>query len=83
MGRSEAGFYLALWGVLAVGFIDNLVKPWLLKGRMEIHGGLIFFSLIGGLATFGPVGLIAGPLILSFFLAVVKLCRQEIPAMAA
>ena len=76
-GHSQAGLYLALWGVLLVGFIDNLVKPWLLKDRMEIHGGLIFFALVGGLATFGPVGLVAGPLILSFFLAVVRLWRRE------
>jgi predicted PurR-regulated permease PerM len=77
IGRPEAAFYLALWGVCVVGFIDNLVKPWLLKGRVEIHGGLIFFALLGGLATFGPVGVVAGPLILSFFLAVVRLCRRE------
>ncbi len=83
-GHPQAGIYLALWGVVVVGFIDNLVKPWLLKDRMEIHGGLIFFALVGGIATFGPVGLIAGPLILSFFLAVVRLWRgEQRPAAAA
>jgi predicted PurR-regulated permease PerM len=59
-----------------VGFVDNLVKPLLMKGRMEVHGALIFFALVGGLAAFGPVGLVAGPLVLSFFLAVVRLCRH-------
>jgi len=82
-GHPQAALYLALWGILVVGFIDNLVKPWLLKDRMEIHGGLIFFALVGGIATFGPVGLIAGPLILSFFLAVVRLWRGEPRAAAA
>jgi predicted PurR-regulated permease PerM len=76
-GHSAPALYLALWGIAVVSTIDNLVKPWLLKGRMEIHGGLIFFALLGGIATFGPVGLVAGPLILSFFLAVVRLVRQE------
>ncbi len=76
-GHSAPALYLALWGIAVVSTIDNLVKPLLLKGRMEIHGGLIFFALLGGLATFGPVGLLAGPLILSFFLAVVRLGRQE------
>ncbi len=76
-GHSEAALYLALWGILVVSTIDNLVKPWLLKGRMEIHGGLIFFALLGGMVTFGPVGLVAGPLILSFFLAVVRLATHE------
>lgn len=76
-GHSEAALGLALWGIVVVSTIDNLVKPWLLKDRMEIHGGLIFFALLGGMATFGPVGLVAGPLILSFFLAVVRLVRHE------
>jgi predicted PurR-regulated permease PerM len=82
-GHTQPAIYLALWGALVVSFIDNLVKPWLLKGKMEIHGGLIFFALIGGIATFGPVGLVAGPLILSFFLAVVRLCRREVRPAAA
>lgn len=76
-GHSEAALGLALWGILVVSTVDNLMKPWLLKGRMEVDGGLIFFALLGGLATFGPAGLVAGPLILSFFLAVVRLGRQE------
>jgi predicted PurR-regulated permease PerM len=75
-GHPTAGALLALWGVVVVGFIDNLVKPLLMKGRMEIHGGLIFFALVGGLGAFGPVGLVAGPLALSFFLAVVRLSRR-------
>lgn len=77
-GHPQGALYLGLWGALVVSFLDNLVKPWLLKGRMEIHGGLIFFALIGGMTTFGPVGLVAGPLILSFFLAIVRLCRKEL-----
>ena len=76
-GHSDAALALALWGILVVSTIDNLVKPWLLGGRVEIHGGLIFFALVGGMAMFGAVGLVAGPLILSFFLAVVRLARRE------
>ncbi len=79
-GHTQPAFYLALWGVFVVSTVDHLVKPWLLRGRMEIHGGLIFFSLVGGVATFGPVGLVAGPLILSFFLAAVRLSRNPRPA---
>jgi predicted PurR-regulated permease PerM len=79
-GQDQAALYLALWGLVVVAFVDNLVKPLLLQGRMEIHGALIFFALVGGLATFGPVGLVAGPLILSFFLAAVRLSRRTAPA---
>jgi predicted PurR-regulated permease PerM len=48
-----------------------------MKGRVEIHGALIFFALLGGLATFGPVGLVAGPLILSFFLTIVRIAGRD------
>jgi predicted PurR-regulated permease PerM len=69
---------LGLWGLLGVGLVDNLVKPLLLKGRMEIHGAIVFFALVGGLAVFGLVGLAAGPLILSFFLATVRMCQRDL-----
>ncbi|HEY7515753.1 MAG TPA: AI-2E family transporter [Vicinamibacteria bacterium] len=79
-GQLGPGFAigLGLWSVLGVGLADNLVKPLLMKGRMEIHGAVIFFALVGGMAAFGPVGLAAGPLIVSFFLAIVRMCRRDL-----
>jgi len=52
-----------------VGLSDNLVKPLLIKGGVEMHGAVIFFALLGGLAAFGPVGLVVGPLVVAFILA--------------
>jgi predicted PurR-regulated permease PerM len=72
-GHTYAAVFLVLWGVLAVGLIDNVVKPYLIRGGIELHGAVIFFALLGGLAYFGPVGLIAGPLVVSFFLAVIRM----------
>jgi predicted PurR-regulated permease PerM len=76
-GRPSAAIFLALWGLLVVSFLDNLAKPYLMKDRMEVHGGVLFFALLGGLAFFGPAGLLAGPLIVAFFLAVVRMWRRE------
>jgi predicted PurR-regulated permease PerM len=72
VGHAGTALFLLLWGGL-VSVMDNVVKPLLLKGRMEIHGAVILFALFGGLASFGPMGFLAGPLILSFFLAVIRL----------
>jgi predicted PurR-regulated permease PerM len=44
---------------------------------MELHGGLVFFALLGGLAVFGGVGLVVGPLILTFLVTALKLYRRE------
>lgn len=77
-GHSTAALFLAIWGIGVVSSIDNFVKPYLMRGRMEVNTGVIFFALLGGIATFGPVGLLAGPLVAAFFLAVVRICMKEL-----
>ncbi len=80
-GHSTAALFLAIWGAGVVSSIDNFIKPYLMRGRMEVNTGVIFFALLGGVAAFGPVGLLAGPLVVAFFLAVVRMCRKELTEM--
>jgi predicted PurR-regulated permease PerM len=77
-GRPGAALFLAIWGIVFVGLADNVVKPYLIRGGIQLHGAVVFFSLVGGLAYFGPVGLLAGPLIVSFFIAVVHMWKTEL-----
>ena len=77
-GRTPDALLLLVWGLLVVSTVDNLLKPILMRGRIEIHGAVIFFALLGGLAMFGPVGLVADPLILSFFLAMVRIWHRDL-----
>jgi predicted PurR-regulated permease PerM len=76
-GHPYSALFLVLWSVLAVGLIDHIVKPYLIRGGMELHGAVVFFALVGGIACFGPVGLVAGPLIISFFLAVIRMWARD------
>jgi hypothetical protein len=64
-------------GVIVVGLVDNVIKPLLIKRGMEIHGGVVFFSLLGGIATFGAIGLIIGPLAVSMFLALIAMYHRD------
>lgn len=82
-GHSGAALFLGIWGIGVVSSIDNVVKPLLMRGRLEINTGITFFALLGGAATFGPVGLLAGPLIVAFFLAVVRMCQKELGVVPA
>lgn len=77
-GHSGAALFLGIWGIGVVSSIDNVVKPLLMRGRLEVNTGITFFALLGGAATFGPVGLLVGPLIVAFFLAVVRMCQKEL-----
>jgi predicted PurR-regulated permease PerM len=71
-GHVASGTFLMAWGILVVGMADNFVKPVLIRRGVAFPVGLVFFALLGGLAAFGPVGLVAGPLTLAFLVATVR-----------
>jgi len=75
MGRPWSALFLASWALLVVGLIDNVVKPFLIKEGLRLNGAVLFFALIGGLALFGAVGLLVGPLAVASFVAVVSRAR--------
>ena len=56
---------LVLWGLVVVGTIDNLLRPVLVGGRLNLHSLLAFMSVVGGLLLFGAAGLILGPVALT------------------
>lgn len=64
---SSVGF--AVWGVAFVGLSDNVLSPILMERGMKIHPFLILLSIFGGLGFFGPIGFIAGPVVLSLLFA--------------
>lgn len=76
-GHLWAGVFLVAWGVGVVSLADNVARPYLLRGGMALHGGLLFFALLGGLAVFGGVGLVIGPLALTFLVTALNMYRRE------
>lgn len=76
-GRVGAGLFLLAWGVVVVGTSDNLLRPLLAKGRMDLHPLLIFLTIFGGLAAFGFLGVILGPMVGSVFMAMVRIWKKD------
>jgi len=68
---------LAIWGLLAVGLVDNFLGPHLVNRGIHIHPFLVLISVLGGLATFGPVGFVLGPLILASLFALLEIYRTS------
>jgi predicted PurR-regulated permease PerM len=52
-------------GAGVVGLVDNVLRPALLSGRTQLNGLLIFVSLLGGMAAFGLLGLVLGPIVMA------------------
>ena len=76
-GHAYTALSLAIWALLVVSMVDNFVKPYVMKGDVEMHGGVLFFALIGGLAAFGMTGLLLGPLVIALFLALLRIYRRD------
>jgi predicted PurR-regulated permease PerM len=76
-GHPYFALFLAIWAVTVVALIDNVVKPLVLRGGMDMPSVVAFFSLIGGLAAFGPMGLLLGPLAVAFFAALLRLVQPS------
>jgi predicted PurR-regulated permease PerM len=76
-GSTAQGIGVLVWGAVAVGGIDNFIRPWLMKGRMRIHPLLVFLSVIGGVAAFGVVGILIGPLAASLFWAALRIYDRD------
>lgn len=64
-GNVGSALMLAVWGILVVSTIDNLLRPIFVGNRLKLHTILAFMSVVGGLVLFGPAGLILGPVILT------------------
>jgi predicted PurR-regulated permease PerM len=79
-GHPYAALFLAAWGLIVVSLVDNLIKPLLIKAGMQMNGAVVFFSLIGGLAAFGGVGLLLGPLIVTFLLSLLRIYSRDLKA---
>ena len=61
---------LAVWGLCVVSWIDNIIRPLVISGATKIPFLLIMFGVLGGLTSFGMVGVFIGPVILAVLLAV-------------
>ncbi|RWX54225.1 AI-2E family transporter [Photobacterium chitinilyticum] len=73
----EWALFLAGWGIIVVGSIDNILRPLLMQGNSSMNTLLIFFSILGGLHLFGLIGLIYGPIIFAVTLVLFKLYEVE------
>ncbi|MCU0759382.1 MAG: AI-2E family transporter [Steroidobacteraceae bacterium] len=69
-GETGAAIGLFVWGLTAVSWIDNIVRPLVISGATQIPFLLVMFGVLGGLTAFGLVGLFIGPVILAVLVAV-------------
>lgn len=72
-GQMGWAIFMALWGLLAISTIDNLVKPYLISRSSHLPLLLIVLGVFGGVVAFGFIGLFIGPPVLAVGLTLVQL----------
>jgi predicted PurR-regulated permease PerM len=76
-GRTAAGVLLIVWGAIVVGGVDNFIRPLIYRRFSAIHPLITLIGAIGGVAQFGLLGLLIGPLALSYFFELIRMYREE------
>ena len=76
-GHPWAALFLGVWGVGVVSMVDTLARPYLLKDGMDLPIGIVFLALLGGVAAFGVVGMVLGPLVVTFLIAALRIWRRD------
>jgi predicted PurR-regulated permease PerM len=76
-GHWIKGLILLVWAVAVVHPVDNVLRPYLIGERVKLSTLYVFFALLGGLTTFGALGVFIGPLILALTIALFRFLREE------
>jgi len=71
-GSVAKAIILVLWGIFVVSTIDNVLRPMLVGRQTNLPTIVTFYSVLGGIRIFGPLGLVLGPLIVASFVTLLN-----------
>jgi predicted PurR-regulated permease PerM len=76
-GQWQSAVMLALWcGIVVVG-IDTILRPIFMREASRVSTFYIFLAILGGIYTFGMLGIFYGPLILSLVMVMLQIYIEE------
>ncbi len=76
-GQVWQGILMIVLTTVVIGNIDNFIRPRLVGQEAGMHDLMVFFSTLGGIAVFGAMGFIVGPVVAALFLAVLEIYAIE------
>ncbi len=80
-GEPLPAIFMVVWGLVVVQALsDYVIRPRLVGGKEHGHPLLMLVALLGGIEVFGLAGLIVAPMLMSLFLAALRIYEREIAA---
>jgi predicted PurR-regulated permease PerM len=71
-GHMGWGIFMSIWGLLVISGIDNVIRPYLISRGSNLPFIVVLLGAIGGILTFGFIGLFLGPVLLAVGYALVR-----------
>jgi predicted PurR-regulated permease PerM len=75
--RYLAGALMVAWGIVVVANVDNVIRPLVFRRYAQIHPLVTLIGAFAGIRYFGLLGLMVGPLALSYFFELIRMYREE------
>jgi predicted PurR-regulated permease PerM len=76
-GRIGWAVFMAVWGAGLVANVDNVIRPIVFRRWAKIHALVTLVGAFAGVQYFGILGLLIGPLALSYFFELIMMYREE------
>lgn len=78
VGSTGSGVFVLLWGVLIVMAVsDYVIRPRIVGGKGQGHPFMLLIGILGGLEVFGLAGLFVGPVVMTMFVAILRIYERE------
>jgi predicted PurR-regulated permease PerM len=77
-GSTVSAVGLLVWGIIMIVVVDNIIGPHLMSRGNNLHPFIVLTAVLGGITTFGPIGFIVGPVIVTLFIVLLEIYNQYI-----
>jgi predicted PurR-regulated permease PerM len=77
-GNWGAAIFVAAFCLIVVGFLDNVIRTWVLKSDTSLHPLLAFVSVLGGLQVMGLWGVFIGPIVACCLHSLIEIFNTEL-----
>ncbi|MFC1616228.1 AI-2E family transporter, partial [Patescibacteria group bacterium] len=77
LGNFYAAIFILIWGILAVGSSDNILRTYLIGGKAHTYPLITFLVVLGGIWVMGLKGVIVGPLVLMILMSFLHIYEVE------
>lgn len=76
-GETENAWALMIYGLFVINWIDTILSPRIVSFRAQLNPAIVLIGIIGGIYAFGIIGVLLGPLILSYLILLIEIYRDR------